>query len=162
MKILIANRSEIAMRVIRTAKDMDIPTVVGYAEADFGTPFTRFADEAHALGGASYGDTYMNGDKLIGLAQRSGATAIHPGYGFLSEIPEFAAAVLDADLTWIGPSPHTLRELGDKISARQLAERAGVQPVPGISDAIEGRAEVEAFVESWGYQIGRASCRERV
>lgn len=153
MKILIANRSEIAMRVIRTAKDMDIPTVVGYAEADFGTPFTRFADEAHALGGASYGDTYMNGDKLIGLAQRSGATAIHPGYGFLSEIPEFAAAVLDAGLTWIGPSPHTLRELGDKISARQLAERAGVQPVPGISDAIEGRAEVEEFVESWGYPI---------
>ena len=75
------------MRVIRTAKDMQIPTVVGYAEADFGTPFTRFADEAHALGGTSYAETYMNGEKLIALAAASGATAVHPGYGFLSEIP---------------------------------------------------------------------------
>lgn len=153
MKILIANRSEIAMRVIRTAKDMQIPTVVGYAEADFGTPFTRFADEAHALGGASYAETYMNGEKLIALAAASGATAVHPGYGFLSESPEFAEMVTAAGLTWIGPSPRTLRELGDKISARQLAERAGVQPVPGISDAIDGREQVEEFVERWGYPI---------
>ena len=153
MKILIANRSEIAMRVIRTAKDMQIPTVVGYAEADFGTPFTRFADEAHALGGASYAETYMNGEKLIALAAASGATAVHPGYGFLSESPEFAEMVTAAGLTWIGPSPRTLRELGDKISARQLAERAGVQPVPGISNAIDGREQVEEFVERWGYPI---------
>ncbi|MDP9805809.1 acetyl-CoA/propionyl-CoA carboxylase biotin carboxyl carrier protein [Trueperella bonasi] len=153
MKILIANRSEIAMRVIRTAKDMLIPTVVGYAEADFGTPFTRFADEAHALGGQSYADTYMNGAKLIALAKQTGADAIHPGYGFLSESPEFAEAVTDAGITWIGPSPATLRELGDKISARQLAERSGVQPVPGISEAIAGRDEVEAFIERWGYPI---------
>ncbi|VEI13915.1 acetyl/propionyl/methylcrotonyl-CoA carboxylase subunit alpha [Trueperella bialowiezensis] len=153
MKILIANRSEIAMRVIRTAKDMGIPAVVGYADSDFGTPFTRFADEAYALGGTSYADTYMNGDKLIALAKQTEATAIHPGYGFLSESPEFAQAVADAGLTWIGPSPHTLRALGDKISARQLAQAAGVAPVPGISEAITSRAEVEEFIAQWGYPI---------
>lgn len=153
MKILIANRSEIALRIIRTATDMGLETVVGYAQADCGTPFTRMAGQAHALGGTSYAETYMNGAKLIELAKRTGATAIHPGYGFLSENAEFAHDVEAAGLTWIGPSPHTLRELGDKISARQLAERAGVQPVPGISEAISGREEVEQFVARWGYPI---------
>lgn len=153
MKILIANRSEIALRVIRTATDMGIPTVVGYADADFGTPFTRLAGEAYALGGQTYAETYMNAAKLIELAHRTGADAVHPGYGFLSESPEFADAVIGAGLTWIGPSPHTLRELGDKISARRLARRAGVQPVPGISEAITGRAQVADFVARWGYPV---------
>lgn len=153
MKILIANRSEIALRVIRTATELGIDTVVGYADADFDTPFTRASGEAHALGGDTLAETYMNGDKLIELARATGAAAVHPGYGFLSESPEFAEAVVAAGLTWIGPSADTLRELGDKISARQLAERVGVQPVPGISEQISGRAEVEDFVARWGYPI---------
>ena len=102
MKILIANRSEIALRVIRTATELGIDTVVGYADADFDTPFTRASGEAHALGGDTLAETYMNGDKLIELARATGAAAVHPGYGFLSESPEFAEAVVAAGLTWIG------------------------------------------------------------
>lgn len=153
MKILIANRSEIALRVIRTATELGIDTVVGYADADAATPFTRAAGEAYSLGGDTLAETYMNGEKLIDLARATGADAVHPGYGFLSESPEFAEAVAAAGLTWIGPSPKTLRALGDKIGARQLAERVGVQPVPGISQQITGRAEVEDFVARWGYPI---------
>ncbi|WP_406713678.1 acetyl/propionyl/methylcrotonyl-CoA carboxylase subunit alpha [Trueperella pyogenes] len=153
MKILIANRSEIALRIIRTANDLGIETVVGYADDDYDAPFTHLAGQAYALGGSSYAETYMDGAKLVELAKRTGAHAVHPGYGFLSENAEFAQAVQEAGLTWIGPAPTTLRELGNKISARQLAERAGVQAVPGISEAICGRGEVEEFVARWGYPI---------
>ncbi|AHU89305.1 carboxylate--amine ligase [Trueperella pyogenes] len=153
MKILIANRSEIALRIIRTANDLGIETVVGYADDDYDAPFTHLAGQAYALGGSSYAETYMDGAKLVELAKRTGAHAVHPGYGFLSENAEFAQAVQEAGLTWIGPAPTTLRELGNKISARQLAERAGVQAVPGISEAIRGRGEVEEFVARWGYPI---------
>ncbi|WP_461175538.1 acetyl/propionyl/methylcrotonyl-CoA carboxylase subunit alpha [Trueperella pyogenes] len=153
MKILIANRSEIALRIIRTANDLGIETVVGYADDDYDAPFTHLAGQAYALGGSSYTETYMDGAKLVELAKRTGAHAVHPGYGFLSENAEFAQAVQEAGLTWIGPAPTTLRELGNKISARQLAERAGVQAVPGISEAIRGRGEVEEFVARWGYPI---------
>ncbi len=152
-RILVANRSEIAERVIRTAKDLGITSVVGYADADLEANFTCMADEAFALGGSSYAETYMNGDKLLAVARRSGADAVHPGYGFLSEIPEFAQAVIDAGLIWIGPSPEVLQQLGDKIEARRLAESVGVQPVPGISDPVADRESVESFVAEWGYPI---------
>ncbi|MFY9262121.1 MAG: ATP-grasp domain-containing protein [Actinomycetaceae bacterium] len=150
-KILVANRSEIALRVMRTAQDMGISTVVGYSESDFDTPFTKFADEAYSLGAGTA--AYLNGDAIIKLAQRTGADAIHPGYGFLSENADFAQAVIDAGITWIGPSPDTLNRLGDKIQARQLAENSGVDPVPGISDEVSERAEIEEFINRYGYPI---------
>ena len=152
-KILVANRAEIAQRVIRTAKEMGISTVVGYADADLESGFTAMADEAHALGGAGYADTYMSGEKLVDLAVRTGADAVHPGYGFLSESPEFASAVAAAGLTWIGPAPEVLTRLGDKIQARRLAESVDVQPVPGISEPVNSREEVEEFVARWGYPV---------
>ncbi|WP_434699929.1 biotin carboxylase N-terminal domain-containing protein [Trueperella pyogenes] len=105
MKILIANRSEIALRIIRTANDLGIETVVGYADDDYDAPFTHLAGQAYALGGSSYAETYMDGAKLVELAKRTGAHAVHPGYGFLSENAEFAQAVQEAGLTWIGPAP---------------------------------------------------------
>ena len=134
-RVLIANRSEIALRVIRTARDMGIKSIAVYSDSDRDAQFVREADEAYALVGAAYAETYMNAEKLLEIARKAEADAVHPGYGFLSEVPEFARAVLEAGMAWIGPSPEVLDALGDKIKARRLAESVDVSPVAGLSRA---------------------------
>lgn len=152
-RILVANRSEIALRVIRTARDLGIETVAVYAPADRNAQYVKLADSAYLLDGESYADTYMNASQLVDVARRAEADGVHPGYGFLSEIPEFADQVVEAGLTWIGPHPNVLRQLGDKIAARRLAESIGVQTVPGISEPVAGRSAIRSFVERFGYPI---------
>ena len=120
-KLLVANRGEIALRVIRTAREMGIATVAVYSESDRDAPFASAADEAYRLPGDTYAETYLNESLIIDVARRSGADAIHPGYGFLSEVPSFAKAVLDAGFIWVGPKPDVLVDLGDKITARRFA-----------------------------------------
>ena len=135
-KLLVANRGEIALRVVRTAREMGIPTVAVYAEQDRHAQYVQMADDAYLLSGDTYKDTYLNEDLLIDILQRSGADAVHPGYGFLSEVASFAQKVLDAGATWVGPNPKALVDLGDKITARRVATFAKVPPVPGISQSI--------------------------
>ena len=127
-RILVANRGEIALRVIRTAKDMGISTVAVYADQDMTAPHTREADLALALDGDDAASTYLSADKLLQIAVESGADAIHPGYGFLSENPEFARAIENTGIAWIGPAPGVIEALGDKISARRVAQACGVDP----------------------------------
>nr|WP_101376552.1 acetyl/propionyl/methylcrotonyl-CoA carboxylase subunit alpha [Saccharopolyspora spinosa] len=152
-KVLIANRGEIAVRVIRACKDEDIASVAVYAEPDADAVFVRLADEAFALGGSTPGESYLNIDKIIDVAKRAEADAVHPGYGFLSENAEFAQAVLDAGLIWIGPSPQSIRDLGDKVTARHIATRAGAPLVPGTKDPVAGADEVVAFAEEHGLPV---------
>ena len=152
-KILIANRGEIALRVIRTATDLGIPTVAVYADQDVEAPFVRAADEAWSLGGTTAATTYGDSARLLEVLRRSGADAVHPGYGFLSENADFARAVAAAGAVWLGPSGEAIEALGDKISARQVAESCGVPPVPGISAPAEARETIERFVEDHGYPI---------
>ncbi|MFI0465714.1 acetyl/propionyl/methylcrotonyl-CoA carboxylase subunit alpha [Saccharopolyspora sp. 5N102] len=152
-KVLIANRGEIAVRVIRACKDEGIASVAVYAEPDADAVFVRLADEAFALGGSTPGESYLNIDKIIDVAKRAEADAVHPGYGFLSENAEFAQAVLDAGLIWIGPSPQAIRDLGDKVTARHIATRAGAPLVPGTKDPVNGADEVVAFAEEHGLPV---------
>ena len=152
-KVLIANRGEIAVRVIRACKDAGYTSVAVYADPDRDAVHVRMADEAFALGGTTPGDSYLVIDKVIDAAKRSGADAVHPGYGFLSENADFAQAVLDAGLTWIGPSPQSIRDLGDKAVARHIAERAGAPLVAGTKDPVSGADEVVAFAEQHGLPI---------
>lgn len=152
-KVLIANRGEIALRVVRTAREMGIKTVAVYMEPDRDALFARLADEAYLLPGETYNETYLNEDLLIEIARRAGADAIHPGYGFLSEISSFARKVSDADLIWIGPKPEVLDELGDKITARRFAQRSKVPPVPGISDPVSDIQPLLDFSHQYGYPI---------
>jgi acetyl-CoA/propionyl-CoA carboxylase, biotin carboxylase, biotin carboxyl carrier protein len=152
-KVLIANRGEIAVRVIRACKDAGYASVAVYADPDRDAVHVRMADEAFALGGNTPGDSYLVIDKVIDAAKRSGADAVHPGYGFLSENADFAQAVLDAGLTWVGPSPQSIRDLGDKAVARHIAERAGAPLVAGTKDPVSGADEVVAFAEEHGLPI---------
>jgi acetyl-CoA/propionyl-CoA carboxylase biotin carboxyl carrier protein len=152
-KVLVANRGEIAVRVIRAAKDAGLGSVAVYADPDRGAPHVRIADEAFALGGSTAADSYLVFDKLLDVAKRSGADAVHPGYGFLSENADFAQAVLDAGLTWIGPSPQAIRDLGDKVTARHIATKAGAPLVPGTKDPVETADEIVAFAEEHGLPV---------
>ncbi|MEU5263475.1 acetyl/propionyl/methylcrotonyl-CoA carboxylase subunit alpha [Amycolatopsis sp. NPDC021455] len=152
-KILVANRGEIAVRVIRAAKDAGLASVAVYADPDRDAPHVRLADEAFALGGTTAAESYLNFDKLLEAAKRSGADSVHPGYGFLSENADFAQAVLDAGLTWIGPSPQSIRDLGDKVTARHIAMRAGAPLVPGTKEPVKDAAEIVAFADEHGLPV---------
>jgi acetyl-CoA/propionyl-CoA carboxylase biotin carboxyl carrier protein len=152
-KVLIANRGEIAVRVARACKDAGLQSVAVYAEPDLDALHVRVADEAFALGGTTPGDSYLRIDKVLKALEDSGADAVHPGYGFLSENAEFAQAVLDAGATWIGPSPKAIAALGDKTTARHIALKIGAPLVPGTADPVAGVEEVLAFVEEHGLPV---------
>ncbi|MEO5778608.1 MAG: biotin carboxylase N-terminal domain-containing protein [Arthrobacter oryzae] len=152
-KVLIANRGEIAVRIIRAARDEGLASVAVYADPDRDALHARLADEAYALGGNTAAESYLVMDKLIDVAHRSGADAIHPGYGFLAENAEFAAKVIDAGITWIGPSPAAISALGDKVQARHIAEKVGAPQVPGTADPVESAEEILAFVDQFGLPV---------
>jgi acetyl-CoA/propionyl-CoA carboxylase, biotin carboxylase, biotin carboxyl carrier protein len=152
-KVLIANRGEIAVRVIRAARDEGIASVAVYADPDRDALHVRLADEAYALGGTTAADSYLVMEKILDAAARSGADAVHPGYGFLSENAEFAQKVIDAGLVWIGPSPDAIAQLGDKVQARHIAEKVGAPLVPGTKNPVTSTQEVLEFADHHGLPL---------
>jgi acetyl-CoA/propionyl-CoA carboxylase biotin carboxyl carrier protein len=152
-RVLIANRGEIAIRVIRACKDHGLESVAIYSEEDRDALHVRAADFAYSLNGVFAKDTYLNIPKIIALAKESGADAIHPGYGFLSENANFAQAVIDAGMIWIGPPPSAISALGDKVSARRIAANAGAPLVAGTKDPVAGHDEVTAFAKEHGLPV---------
>jgi len=152
-KVLIANRGEIAVRVIRAAKDSGIASVAVYADQDRDARHVKLADEAYALDGTTSAETYLVIEKILSVARRSGADAVHPGYGFLAENADFARAVIAAGITWIGPSPEAIEKLGDKVSARHIAEKVGAPLAPGTLNPVSGAQEVLDFVDVHGLPV---------
>lgn len=152
-KVLIANRGEIAVRIIRAARDSGIATVAVYADQDRDAMHAKLADEAYALHGTTGSETYLVIEKILDIARKSGADAIHPGYGFLAENADFAQAVIEKGLVWIGPSPEAIEKLGDKVSARHVAEKVGAPLAPGTINPVETVAEVHDFVAQHGLPI---------
>ncbi|HEY0258720.1 MAG TPA: biotin carboxylase N-terminal domain-containing protein [Lacisediminihabitans sp.] len=152
-KVLVANRGEIAVRVIRATKDSGIASVAIYADQDRDARHVKLADEAYSLDGVTGTDTYLRIDKVLSIARRSGADAVHPGYGFLAENADFARAVIDAGLIWIGPSPEAIEKLGDKVSARHIAEKVGAPLAPGTLNPVSGADEVLDFVDAYGLPV---------
>ena len=152
-KILIANRGEIALRIVRAARDYGVSSVAIYADIDSSAPFVKEADEAYSLKSDRPEETYLDGNKIIAIAERSGADAIHPGYGFLSESAEFAKAVIDAGLIWIGPDPEVIDLLGDKLKARAVAKEVGAPLVAGSNGMITSGKDVIAFAEEYGFPV---------
>jgi acetyl-CoA/propionyl-CoA carboxylase biotin carboxyl carrier protein len=152
-KVLIANRGEIAVRVIRACKDAGIASVAVYADPDRDALFVRLADEAYSLGGATPADSYLSVEKILDAARASGADSVHPGYGFLAENSSFAQAVIDAGLVWIGPPPAAIDALGDKVQARHIAQKVGAPLVAGTADPVQGADEVVAFAREHGLPI---------
>ena len=157
-KVLIANRGEIAVRVIRAAQDAGINTVAVYADQDRNARFARLAHEAYALNGNTSAETYLVPEKILSIAKRSGANAIHPGYGFLSENADFAQMVIDAGLIWIGPPPEAIRSLGDKVSARHIAQKVKAPLAPGTSDPASSADEILAFAKEHGVPVAIKAC----
>ena len=152
-KVLIANRGEIAVRVIRACKDAGIGSVAVYAEPDRDAIFVRMADEAHSLGGATPAESYLDIEKIIAVAHKSGADSVHPGYGFLAENADFAQAVMDAGLIWIGPPPAAIEALGDKAKAKHIADRANAPLAPGTKDPVADADEVVEFAKANGLPV---------
>jgi acetyl-CoA/propionyl-CoA carboxylase biotin carboxyl carrier protein len=152
-RVLIANRGEIAVRVIRACSDHGIESVAVYSETDRDSMHAQMADSAYSLGGTTAAQTYLNIEKLIAIAKKSGADAVHPGYGFLSENADFAQAVIDAGLIWIGPPPAAIRALGDKVSARKIAAKAGAPLVAGTADPVDSHDEIIAFAKEQGLPV---------
>jgi acetyl-CoA/propionyl-CoA carboxylase biotin carboxyl carrier protein len=152
-KVLIANRGEIAVRVIRAARDAGIGSVAVYADQDRDARHVKLADEAYALDGTTSAETYLVIEKLLSVARRSGANAVHPGYGFLAENADFARAVIEAGLIWIGPSPDSIERLGDKVSARHVAEKVGAPLAPGTLEPVKDADEVLKFVDEVGLPV---------
>ena len=152
-KVLVANRGEIAVRVIRAARDEGITSVAVYADPDADAPFVRMADEAYSIGGQTSAESYLDFEKILDAARKSGADAIHPGYGFLSENGDFAQAVQDAGLVWIGPPPAAIHQLGDKVTARNIATQVDAPLAPGTKEPVKDAAEIQAFAEEHGLPI---------
>jgi acetyl-CoA/propionyl-CoA carboxylase, biotin carboxylase, biotin carboxyl carrier protein len=152
-KVLIANRGEIAVRIARACRDAGLGSVAVYADPDRDAVHVHASDEAYALDGSTPGDSYLVVDKLLDVARRSGADAVHPGYGFLAENANFAQAVIDAGLTWIGPPPHAIDGLGDKVKARHIAQKAGAPLVPGTKEPVGGADEVVTFAREHGLPV---------
>ncbi len=152
-KVLIANRGEIAVRIMRTCREMSVGTVAVYSELDRNALHVRMADEAYALGGQTATESYLNVEAILAAIEQSGADAVHPGYGFFSENADFARAIIDKGVTFIGPPPEAIETMGDKISARLAAERADVAGVPGRSESVTDPAEIVAFGEEFGWPV---------
>ena len=152
-KILIANRGEIAVRILRACRELGIQTVAVYSEVDRTSLHVRLADEAYLIGPASSRESYLRIDKLMDVAKKSGCDALHPGYGFLAENAALPRACVDSGLTFIGPSAEAMEAMGSKTAGKQLARRAEVSTVPGTSDPIENPEEAQALARSMGYPI---------
>jgi acetyl-CoA/propionyl-CoA carboxylase biotin carboxyl carrier protein len=152
-RVLIANRGEIAVRVIRACSDHGIESVAVYSETDRDSMHAQMADSAYSLSGTTAAQTYLNIDKLIAIAKKSGADSVHPGYGFLSENADFAQAVIDAGLIWIGPPPAAIKALGDKVSARKIAAKAGAPLVAGTADPVDNHDQIIAFAKEHGLPV---------
>ena len=152
-RVLIANRGEIAVRIIRACSDHGIESVAVYSETDRDSMHAQMADSAYSLSGTTAAQTYLNIEKLIAIAKKSGADSVHPGYGFLSENADFAQAVIDAGLIWIGPPPAAIRALGDKVSARKIAAKAGAPLVAGTADPVDSHDEIIAFAKEHGLPV---------